>query len=106
LALFRIRCNRFGRSQNSYFPFANAVATVFANREATRKAVAIGMGISVMSAAEFQDADNRCVSLEPKDASLQSTEYVACLKSRRDLRAVHEFFRVAGQFARPSFTVA
>ncbi len=76
------------------------------NREATREAVAIGMGISVMSAAEFPGADNRCVSLEIKDTTLQFTEYVACLKSRRDLRTVREFFRVAGQFAKPSFSVA
>jgi hypothetical protein len=32
--------------------------------------------------------------------------YVACLKCRRDLRTVREFFRVAGQFAKPIFTVA
>ncbi len=75
------------------------------NREATREAVAIGMGVSVMSAAEFPGADNRCVSLEIKDSSLQFTEYVTCLKNRRDLRTVREFFRVAGQFAKPIFTV-
>ncbi|MGE8941603.1 LysR substrate-binding domain-containing protein [Leptospira interrogans] len=74
------------------------------NREATREAVAIGMGVSVMSAAEFPGADNRCVSLSIKDPSLQFTEYVACLKQRRDLRTVREFFRVAGQFAKPRFT--
>ena len=75
------------------------------NREATREAVAIGMGISVMSAAEFPGVDNRLVSLAIKDSSLQFTEYVACLKKRRDLRTVREFFRVAGQFAKPSFAI-
>ncbi len=76
------------------------------NREATREAVALGMGVSVMSAAEFPGADNRCVSLAIEDPSLQFTEYVACLKNRRDLRTVREFFRVAGQFAKPTFTSA
>lgn len=76
------------------------------NREATREAVAIGMGISVMSAAEFPGADDRCVSLSIDDPSLQFTEYVACLKKRRDMRTVREFFRVAGQFATPPFAVA
>jgi len=71
------------------------------NREATREAVALGMGIGVMGSPEFYGADNRCVCLEFEDADLHFTEYVACMKTRRHLRTVREFFRVAEMFASP-----
>ena len=67
------------------------------SREASREAVASGMGMSVMSATEFPSADHRCVALAIKEPTLRITEYVACLKNRRDLRTVREFFRVAAE---------
>lgn len=75
------------------------------SREAAREAVAAGMGISVMSATEFPSVDQRCVALEIADRSLRITEYVTCLKSRKDLRTVREFFRVAGESAQPKFVI-
>lgn len=75
------------------------------NREATREAVALGMGISVMGSSEFHGADPRCVSLEIEDPSLHFTEYAACLKKRRDMRTIREFFRVAEMFATPQPTL-
>ena len=74
------------------------------NREAAREAVALGMGISVMGSSEFHGADPRCVSLSIEDPALHFTEYVACLKKRRDMRTVREFFRVAEMFATPQPT--
>lgn len=68
------------------------------NREATREAVALGIGIGVMGALEFPSPDKRCVAVTIKDPDLQLTEYVACLEKRRTLRSVREFFRVAAEF--------
>lgn len=67
------------------------------NREASREAVARGIGIGVMSAIEFPSADRRCVALRIEDGGLQLTEYVACLEQRRNVATVREFFRVAGE---------
>lgn len=67
------------------------------NREASREAVARGIGIGVMSAIEFPSPDRRCVALPIQDAGLELTEYVACLDQRRNVATVREFFRVAGQ---------
>jgi aminoethylphosphonate catabolism LysR family transcriptional regulator len=69
------------------------------NREASREAVALGMGVGVMSAMEFPSSDSRYVAVRIKEATLQITEYVACLAKRRNLRTVSEFFRVAGECA-------
>ncbi len=71
------------------------------NREATREAVALGLGIGVMGSSEFHGADPRCVSLSIEDAELHFTEYVACLNKRRDMRAIREFFRIAEMFSTP-----
>lgn len=66
------------------------------SREATREAVACGMGISVMSEVEFPHGDDRIISLPIDDPALQITEYVACLKGRYQTRTIREFFRIAG----------
>lgn len=65
------------------------------SREATREAVACGMGISVMSEIEFPHGDDRIVCLPINDPALQIVEYVACLKSRQQTRTIKEFFRIA-----------
>jgi LysR family transcriptional regulator, low CO2-responsive transcriptional regulator len=65
------------------------------NREAIREAVALGIGVGVMSSTEFPSPDTRCVALSIDAAGMEITEYVACLENRRNLRAVREFFRVA-----------
>jgi DNA-binding transcriptional LysR family regulator len=69
------------------------------NREASREAVALGMGVGVMSATEFPDSDARTVPLAIDASELRITEYVACLQERRNMRAVGEFFRIAAEFA-------
>jgi aminoethylphosphonate catabolism LysR family transcriptional regulator len=66
------------------------------NREASREAVARGIGVGVMSAIEFPSPDRRCVALRIEDPGMKLAEYVACLEARRNLRIVQEFFRVAG----------
>lgn len=67
------------------------------NREASREAVALGMGVGVMSSTEFPSPDSRCVALTIGGPDLEITEYIACLEHRRNLRAVQEFFRIAGE---------
>jgi aminoethylphosphonate catabolism LysR family transcriptional regulator len=67
------------------------------NREAAREAVAIGIGIGVMSATEFASPDRRCVPLTIAGSNLEITEYVACLDKRRNVRVIREFFRVAAE---------
>ena len=69
------------------------------NREASREAVALGMGISVMSELEFPSGDNRSVALTINDPDLRISEFVACLKSRMNTRSIREFFRVARGFS-------
>ncbi|TWG49554.1 LysR substrate-binding domain-containing protein [Aminobacter sp. J44] len=68
------------------------------SREASREAVASGLGISVMSELEFPNGDDRTVALAINDPSLRITEYVACLRNRRDTRTIREFFNVARRF--------
>jgi len=71
------------------------------SREATREAVALGMGISVMSELEFPSGDDRSVALAIDAPDLRITEFVACLKSRMHTRSIREFFRVARLFSKP-----
>lgn len=60
------------------------------SREAVREAVAAGLGIGVVSRAEL-GSDDRFHALPIRDATLESWEYVLCLKERRNLRTVHAF---------------
>jgi LysR family transcriptional regulator, low CO2-responsive transcriptional regulator len=61
------------------------------SREAVSEAVAAGLGIGVVSEAEFGH-DERLVSLEVTDVTMLTREYVVCLKERRPLRIVSAFF--------------
>jgi aminoethylphosphonate catabolism LysR family transcriptional regulator len=60
------------------------------SREAVSEAVAAGLGIGVVSEAEFGH-DERLVSLEVTDVTMLTREYVVCLKERRRLRIVSAF---------------
>jgi LysR family transcriptional regulator, low CO2-responsive transcriptional regulator len=63
-------------------------------REAVREAVAAGLGVGIVSAAEF-DVDPRIIALTLSDADLMMTEYIACLAARRRLSVVEAFFDAA-----------
>lgn len=71
------------------------------SREAVREAVAAGLGIGVVSEAEF-DRDRRVAALRVRDARLEITEHVVCLQERRRLRIVRAFLDVVGQVAKIS----
>jgi len=60
------------------------------SREAVREAVAAGLGIGVVSEAEFGH-DGRLVAVPVTDAELGTREYIVCLKERRRLRIVSAF---------------
>jgi aminoethylphosphonate catabolism LysR family transcriptional regulator len=60
------------------------------SREAVSEAVASGLGIGVVSEAEFGH-DERLVAIPVTDADLATREYVVCLKERRKLRIVAAF---------------
>lgn len=60
------------------------------SREAVREAVAAGLGIGVVSEAEFGH-DDRLVAVPITDAELGTREYLVCLKERRRLRIVSAF---------------
>lgn len=68
------------------------------SREAVREAVAAGLGIGVVSQAEF-DYDKRLTKLRVRDVRMEITEHVVCLEERRRLRIVRAFLDVAGQVA-------
>ena len=65
-----------------------------ANREAAKEAVAAGLGIGVIAAAEL-GRDDRLCPLEIEDAVLTNREYITCLKRRRRLSTIRAFFAVA-----------
>jgi aminoethylphosphonate catabolism LysR family transcriptional regulator len=67
-------------------------------REAVREAVAAGLGLGVVSEAEYV-ADDRLKALGLGGAKLLMTEYVVCLAERRKLRIVSAFFELAGKLA-------
>ena len=60
------------------------------SREAVREAVVAGLGIGVVSEAEFGH-DGRLVAIPVTDAELGTREYLVCLKERRRLRIVSAF---------------
>ena len=68
------------------------------SREAVREAVAAGLGIGVVSQAEF-DYDKRLTKLRVRDARMEITEHVVCLEERRRLRIVRAFLDIVGQVA-------
>ena len=73
---------------------APRVVMEIGSREALHEAVAAGLGIGVVEAAEL-GTDDRLTTLGVTDARLEATEYVVCLKERRNLRTVQAFFDLA-----------
>lgn len=67
-------------------------------RESVREAVAAGLGLGVVSEAEFTP-DRRLKALSIGGARLTMTEYVVCLRERRKLKAVGAFVDLAGRLA-------
>jgi aminoethylphosphonate catabolism LysR family transcriptional regulator len=72
------------------------VAMQIESREAVREAVAAGLGVGVVSAAEFGH-DARLRALPITDAVLENTEYLVCLRERRKLRLVRAVLEVAAE---------
>ena len=64
------------------------------SREALHEAVAAGLGIGVVSAAEF-GTDPRLKAVKISDTRLEAQEFVVCLKERRNVRTVQAFFDLA-----------
>ncbi len=60
------------------------------SREAVSEAVAAGLGIGVVSEAEFGH-DERLAAVHLTDVTMLTREYVVCLKERRRLRIVSAF---------------
>jgi aminoethylphosphonate catabolism LysR family transcriptional regulator len=60
------------------------------SREAVREAVAAGLGIGVVSEAEFGH-DERLIAVPITEAELGTREYLVCLRERRRLRIVSAF---------------
>jgi aminoethylphosphonate catabolism LysR family transcriptional regulator len=68
------------------------------SREAVVEAVAAGLGLGFVSAAEFT-ADPRLVLLPIAGAAVEMDEYVVCLRERRRLAVVRAFLEVARELA-------
>ncbi len=64
------------------------------SREAVSEAVAAGLGIGVVSEAEFGH-DERLAAVPVIDVAMLTREYVVCLKERRRLRIVSAFLDLA-----------
>ena len=64
------------------------------SREAVSEAVAAGLGIGVVSEAEFGH-DERLAAVPVTDFAMLTREYVVCLKERRRLRIVSAFLAQA-----------
>jgi DNA-binding transcriptional LysR family regulator len=60
------------------------------SREAVSEAVAAGLGIGVVSEAEFGH-DERLAAVPVTDVTMLTREYVVCLRERRRLRIVSAF---------------
>lgn len=69
------------------------------SREAAREAVALGVGVGVMSETEFMKEDRRTVALAVRDAKLVVGEYVACLPHRQNIRVIRAFFALCQEQA-------
>ena len=67
------------------------------SREGVREAVAVGLGVGVVSQSEF-GCDNRLHALTVSDAKLEIIEYVACLRERRPMRVIRAFFELLDDF--------
>ncbi|AWK84979.1 LysR substrate-binding domain-containing protein [Azospirillum thermophilum] len=77
----------------------NPAATLeIQSREAVVEAVASGLGLGFVSAAEF-NADPRLVLLPFAGVTVEMDEYVVCLRERRRLAVVRAFLEVARERA-------
>lgn len=65
----------------------------FGDREGVREAVAAGLGIGVVSKSEFGN-DNRLHAINVKNANLEHTEYIVCLKKTINVRIVAAFLEI------------
>jgi aminoethylphosphonate catabolism LysR family transcriptional regulator len=65
-------------------------------REGVREAVAAGLGLGIVSAAELGH-DDRLAALQLEGEGLETREYVVCLAERRALRIISAFFEVVGE---------
>lgn len=72
------------------------------SREASREAVAAGLGVGIVSESEFGE-DRRLVPLRIQAEELEMTEYVACLAERRDLSLVRAFLEIVERLAPPAY---
>lgn len=68
------------------------------SREAVLEAVAVGLGLGFVSAAEFA-GDPRLILLPLAGVTLEMDEYVVCLRERRRLAVVRAFLEVARDMA-------
>jgi len=68
------------------------------SREAVREAVAAGLGLGAAFRSELGE-DPRLSALAIRDARIESTEYLACLKTRLSSAVVRAFFEVAAKEA-------
>ncbi len=66
------------------------------SREAVREAVAAGLGLGVVSAAEF-GADARLAAIPIREPDVTMTEYLVRLAERRPSRAVQAFLDLFGR---------
>lgn len=77
---------------------APAVMLEIQSREAVVEAVAAGLGVGFVSAAEF-GSDPRLVLLPFAGVSVEMDEYVVCLRERRRLAVVRAFLDLAREGA-------
>ena len=63
-------------------------------REASREAVAAGLGVGIVSQPEFGH-DERLTSIALSDCKAVMTESIVCLKTRADMRIIAAFLNVA-----------
>ena len=75
------------------------LAMVAEGQEATREAVAAGIGVGIVSLPEF-GFDPRLKALKLKDCDRAMTESLVCLKARANLRVIHAFWTVAKEHVR------
>ena len=63
------------------------------SREGVREAVAVGLGVGVISESELGN-DSRLIGLIIQDVDLQQIEYLICLKEARRIPVIKAFFEL------------
>jgi LysR family transcriptional regulator, low CO2-responsive transcriptional regulator len=74
-------------------------AVEIGTREGVREAIAAGLGIGIVSAAELGH-DDRLAALRLEGEGLETREYVVCLAERRALRIIAAFLEVVDELLR------